>query len=152
MTEEQKQRKADLIRAKKAADPEKYKALQRIAQAKYYEKNTAARRENTRQWALANPAKSKAHYNDARKDKMLRALYGIGLEDKKIMLDNQGGLCAICNKALKIGDSTTHVDHNHTTGLVRGVLCNHCNRLLGACFDNAEVLKSAIKYLDNNNV
>ena len=46
------------------------------------------------------------------------------------MINEQDGKCAICGTRLEIGRNT-HVDHNHLTGKLRGVLCNKCNLHLG---------------------
>lgn len=50
--------------------------------------------------------------------------------------------CQICGKKEDLV-----VDHNHKTNIVRGILCNHCNRGIGHFLDNESLLKSAIKYL-----
>jgi hypothetical protein len=85
---------------------------------------------------------------DLAKDRSLRFYYNINLEQYNKMLIDQNYLCKICNKNLKEGKSP-HVDHCHTTGLVRGLLCNTCNLGLGAFKDNEESLKNAIVYLKN---
>jgi hypothetical protein len=60
----------------------------------------------------------------------------------------QRGACAICCERLDPKSRHTHVDHDHKTGKVRGLLCNHCNRMLGAAFDSPERLLMAVRYLD----
>lgn len=62
------------------------------------------------------------------------------------MLYNQNNQCAICHNEFKL-NKKTFIDHNHTTGKVRGLLCPKCNILLGNCNDDIEILKSAITYL-----
>jgi Recombination endonuclease VII len=58
------------------------------------------------------------------------------------MTDRQAGVCAICLAA-----SAEHVDHDHTTGHVRGVLCFNCNVAIGQFKDDPWVLQRAIEYL-----
>jgi hypothetical protein len=73
--------------------------------------------------------------------------------DYEKMFDGQGQKCAICGKVLlKINglrgkQSAAHVDHNHVTGEVRGLLCSMCNHLLGHATDNEEILMKAVAYL-----
>ena len=59
---------------------------------------------------------------------------------------NASGVCHICGDPL----TTPHVDHCHTTGLVRGILCNNCNTGIGMFRDNPELLRAAIDYLQRN--
>ena len=88
------------------------------------------------------------HYR--RFDAQLRHYYGIDLEDWARMYNAQGGKCAI-DPNHKLGfDRYTHVDHDHKTGEVRGLLCHHCNRALGGVMDNIEVLKKMIDYLEKH--
>jgi len=61
-----------------------------------------------------------------------------------VLLKAQKGLCLICRT---IPRSTPHLDHNHKTGEVRGVLCRGCNWGLGQFQDNPTFLKAAAKYL-----
>lgn len=72
----------------------------------------------------------------------LRRRYGIGVADVERMLAAQGGVCAICGRA-----GPEHVDHDHVTGGVRGILCFNCNGGLGHFRDNVEYLTKAITYL-----
>jgi hypothetical protein len=58
------------------------------------------------------------------------------------MFDEQGGLCAICREG-----KAAHVDHDHATGVVRGLLCFNCNGGLGNFKDQPERLHAAIGYL-----
>jgi hypothetical protein len=79
--------------------------------------------------------------------------FGLGLSDYDQMLEQQGGLCAICGREeTQINTKTDKpfslaVDHCHKTGAVRGLLCMKCNRGLGLFEDNIEVLKKALAYL-----
>ena len=60
------------------------------------------------------------------------------------MLENQKHRCAICDEIPK---KTFTIDHCHTTGVVRELLCNSCNVLLGNAKDNISILERAISYL-----
>lgn len=81
----------------------------------------------------------------------LKNNYNITLDDYFIILKEQDGKCAICNATESSHkNKTLSVDHCHTTGKIRGLLCHHCNAGLGQFRDNIEVLKNAIKYLKNN--
>lgn len=62
------------------------------------------------------------------------------------MLEAQGGTCAICKRLPE--KIRLHVDHCHTTGDVRGLLCYSCNTGLGVFRDDPEVLSEAIRYLN----
>ena len=75
--------------------------------------------------------------------------YGITLDEYNNMLDEQENTCAICFSNFKgVRDACSPVvDHNHKTGLVRGILCNSCNRGLGLMDDNIQVLQNAVIYL-----
>jgi hypothetical protein len=84
-------------------------------------------------------------------DSYLRRTYGITLAQYDMILTNQGGVCAICKKSCN-RTSTVRlcVDHDHSNGIVRGLLCFQCNVGLGKFGDSAENLKSAIDYLERN--
>lgn len=86
-------------------------------------------------------------YNAEHKDEAhrahLRRKYGITPEDTKSMLESQGGVCPICGQ-LK---SKMCVDHCHSTGAVRGILCDRCNKGIGHFCDDPSLLEAAIRYL-----
>jgi hypothetical protein len=128
--------------------------------------------ERQRQWKLANPDKVSAHSRsrylrkkeeilakqkafrannpdrarlyDRRRD--LRKNYGITEGEYDSMLLGQGGVCAICKGAEPSGRRLA-VDHCHTTGKVRGLLCSRCNPAIGLFNENVANLASAIDYL-----
>lgn len=88
------------------------------------------------------------------KDLHLRSKFGISLAEYGQMLLEQNGKCAICS-----GDEThtrggkvkaLAVDHDHSTGEIRGLLCSECNQMLGKAKDNRDILLAAIKYLDKH--
>lgn len=69
--------------------------------------------------------------------------YGITSKDRDLMVSAQGGKCAICNNKTKY----MHVDHCHTTGTIREILCANCNKGIGHFQEDIEIMKSAIDYL-----
>jgi hypothetical protein len=84
----------------------------------------------------------------------LRDRFGITLEHYDSLLASQNDVCAICN-----GPETAKrngvirrlsVDHNHSTGAVRGLLCQKCNSGIGYFRESAELLKAAITYLQTH--
>lgn len=82
----------------------------------------------------------------------LQKLYGITIEERDTMLALQGGCCAVCgtdNPQRKNADWA--VDHCHSTGKVRGILCHPCNLMLGHARDNSHTLAQAIHYLEKHN-
>lgn len=92
-----------------------------------------------------NPDRKKDY--EANKRGNLRSNYGITLEDYNDMLERQESLCKICQSDFSEFDKSPHVDHDHSTGKVRAILCHHCNLLLGHAKDNPAILQAAIDYL-----
>lgn len=78
----------------------------------------------------------------------IKAKYNLTKEVFALLLDEQGGGCAICG-----GPPTTkhgfHVDHDHETGRIRGILCHGCNTALGGAKDDPEILRKAAAYLES---
>lgn len=73
--------------------------------------------------------------------------YGLTVEDSRRLRSCQVA-CAICGRH----NQKMEVDHDHSTGLVRGLLCSRCNGALGQFCDNIELLQKAISYLEKHNV
>lgn len=90
---------------------------------------------------------------EAKKKYHLKHLFGITIDEYNKMLAKQKFRCAICKKketriAYKNGKvRSLSVDHCHTTGNIRGLLCDKCNRTLGLLKDDIEILKNMISYL-----
>lgn len=101
--------------------------------------------EDTRIWNLQN--------QQTRRDRYLKNKYNISENEYNAMLLSQNNSCIICGVEFSNvwGADAPVVDHCHTTGKVRGILCNECNRGLGYFHDNSISLENAILYLRNNN-
>ena len=84
-----------------------------------------------------------------RRDVVIRNQYGITLEQYNNMLKAQNYSCAICGEEDEVEGRRLAIDHCHTTGQVRGLLCGKCNRGLGLFYDNEDLLQKAIQYLKN---
>lgn len=84
----------------------------------------------------------------AEKDRVsnLKRTYGISLPEWNAKLEAQKGVCAICSGTCVSGRRLS-VDHNHTTGKIRDLLCGNCNHGLGKFLDNPELLLKAVDYL-----
>lgn len=77
--------------------------------------------------------------------------YGLTVEQFEAMLAEQNGACAICGRKPNYQNRAyLCVDHCHTTGRVRGLLCVPCNALLGNAQESEVVLESAMRYLNTN--
>lgn len=78
-----------------------------------------------------------------------KSQFGLTIEDYDQILASQNGQCAVC----KTTDALTprgnfNVDHSHTTGAIRGLLCQKCNMGLGHFSDDPELLRVAASYLE----
>jgi len=95
-------------------------------------------------WLYAN---SKEH-REKQRDLKLRKAYGITLQDYNDLNEFGNKVCCICEKPCPSGRQLA-VDHDHSNGVVRGLLCIKCNKGLGNFNDNIELLKAAIQYLEH---
>lgn len=121
--------------------------------------------ERKKRWRVANPEKARASVENfyvknpqARREKHLQRKYGIGLQDLYMVLDLQRGGCAICGarspgrKGRGGKESEWIVDHDHSTGKVRGVVCHPCNVIMGLAKDNPTLLRDIAHYLERAHV
>ena len=86
------------------------------------------------------------------KNRIILSKYKLSMEQVENLYIAQEKKCKICN--IEYPSVSKHkglyIDHCHTTGKVRGLLCTKCNGLLGACKDSVDLLKSAIDYIVNS--
>jgi len=84
------------------------------------------------------------------KNNRLKQSYGVTLEEYNRILGAQAGVCAICklppSGAYKSAMSL-NIDHCHTTGKIRGLLCNKCNSGIGFFQESVELTAKATEYL-----
>lgn len=119
-----------------------------------------ARRRN-KQWYTANREVALEQMRQRRLDdvngfrqKARKYNYGITLEEFNRLHAEQHGLCAICQKpetmvSRKWGLRALSVDHDHDTGVVRGLLCSNCNMGIGHLKDSLPLLRAAVTYLES---
>jgi hypothetical protein len=110
---------------------------------RWREKNREKSRASSRLWRSKNAEAAKRSDRATK----LKRTYGLTLEQFEEMLSAQGRACAICLVPLGRQPKDTHVDHCHTTGVIRGILCNDCNNVLARARDNPDVLRRAASYL-----
>jgi hypothetical protein len=112
----------------------------------YYKANRARTCAQKKAYREANRDKVFAYREKHRardKEYSLKRNYGISQAQYDQMFQSQGGKCAICSR----GDLKLSVDHCHSSGKVRGLLCTNCNTSLGGFRDSTEALLSAVQYL-----
>lgn len=104
-------------------------------QRRYYRNNRAK---------ILAAAKKRARRN------WLKKKYGMTESDYEHMLSGQAGQCFICGPNIKNPHWMKHlcIDHDHTTGKVRALICDRCNKLLGMARENSMILKSAARYIE----
>lgn len=94
--------------------------------------------------------KSKKHERKTRENR-LHKKYGLEKGEYDFILQQQNGACAICGTGDPGKRKTFAVDHDHKTGVVRGLLCFSCNVGLGHFKDDTKALSNAIHYLGGEN-
>lgn len=130
----------------------------KVCHLKYYHdnkvrNNIAAKRKVYREQNLDKCRKigreSYHRHKDHAREYHLQSTYGISTEHYNILFRQQDGKCAICGRQT---NKSLHVDHNHTTGNVRGLLCFSCNSIIGYSKESRQILTQAISYLSRYTV
>jgi len=111
----------------------------------WYQKNKERRLKEVAEYVKANPDKVEKWLLKFRCKK-----YGLTVQQYLDLKIKQNNLCAICQQPNKSERCDFHIDHDHRTGKVRGLVCNNCNRGLGYFADNPIVLRLAASYLEQN--
>jgi hypothetical protein len=132
------------------------KACNLAAKAARYQANPERARERTQRWRIANPDKYAATQaafrasggkKQADRRSHLKRKFGLTVEEYDAMLARQGGGCGICGRPPR-PDISLHVDHDHETGRIRGLLCFRCNNSLGDLDDDPVLLRAALRYVE----
>jgi hypothetical protein len=129
------------------------KACGNAVRLRRYQQNPEREIARVRAWQQANPHRVKA-WAAKNRDKRLKKLREIHLRNKfgltpdeyERILEAQGGVCGLCESPPSPGISL-HVDHDHGTGEIRGLLCVRCNNALGLFREDADLLKRAARYV-----
>lgn len=120
-----------------------------------YQADPKAAIARVKRWQQANPERVNATQRKRRaapeaklraRAEHLQRKYGMTIEQYDAMLEAQGGGCFLCGRPPR-DDISLHVDHDHSTGKVRGILCFRCNNALADFQENTDVLKKAVDYL-----
>jgi hypothetical protein len=113
-------------------------------------------------WNKANPEKAKEHHKkqyqktkhlrdpSKRRAQKLLKNFGISHAEYAEMLLSQGGRCAACGTNELGFHKHFNVDHCHTTGKIRGLLCGNCNRAIGLLRDSVETALAVALYLERH--
>lgn len=157
-------------------NPEKTKAARKSWRLRNLETIRIADAERSREYTANNKAKvsaAKAVYYQKNRERLLaksaeqrkkrdkkefyfvniKRKFGLAEEQFLLMLERQGGKCAICEDIFVSGEGrrkTANVDHCHASGTVRGLLCGGCNTGLGNLKDAPELLRRAADYLERH--
>lgn len=113
----------------------KYAAEHKLERADY---NKKYRIENRPKIYAVRKSYDRAHH--------LKKTYGITQDIYNELYTQQYGKCFLCD----IHQEILYVDHSHSTGAVRGLLCGKCNTGLGMFNDSKEVLLKALNYIDRD--
>lgn len=128
---------------------------QKGSNGKYYTRRYCpkCRREYKAKWGETegNPRRRKKYSPEHEKNQQLKIKYGITLAEYNDMLKQQGGLCFICQTPGSDLKKGLAVDHCHSTGQVRKLLCGRCNTALGSIKENFDVALSMAKYIQDYN-
>lgn len=129
---------------KKYKESEKGKILkEKMAKNPWHIRNKEYRKIRDKKYREQNKEKERIR---ARKNQI--RLYGLTEEEYDKMFQHQKGCCLICGLHQDNFKKSFHIDHCHTTGKIRGLLCRNCNVGLGHFKDSIELLNKAIKYLN----
>jgi len=103
-----------------------------------------------KKWSLDNPVRSR----ESARNRSIKHAYGITPDDYNKLLMAQDNKCAVCGTDIQTYNMghIKHfaVDHDHTTGKIRGLLCHNCNRSIGLLKEDPEVLRKAANYIERN--
>lgn len=130
---------AEKRRLRRLANYETVREQEKKSRAKNIEKHRNDSRERMKEY------RKTPRYKEVINRHRLKKKYGLTEVQHSELFTSQGNACAVCKSATA---ARWHIDHDHTTGLVRGILCQHCNLMLGHALDNPTTLRLAANYLE----
>jgi hypothetical protein len=154
--EREKNRRRNLMNS------EQFRSAENERQKEWSENNREKRRKIAARWREKNRGNIRDYarkYNvlyaqknrDSIRYKELQRVYGITKQHYDSIFDFQDGKCAICRNPFESkGKRRACIDHDHSTGKIRGILCNMCNMMIGHADENKKTLEMAIAYLDKH--
>jgi hypothetical protein len=97
-------------------------------------------------WNIAHPERTRV----LRRQSNLGIRYnGMTVDNYQTLLASQDGLCAVCHRP-PAENTFLHVDHDHATGVIRGLLHRNCNVAIGLLSDDSQLCHSAAAYLEKH--
>lgn len=138
-TPERKERKAKSLDQWRVDNPDKIKEQKR----RHYEKHKDKIDQKAKDWYENNKER---YVNNA----LLRK-YGVTLEQYNLLRAQQDFRCAVCNMHETDVGKKMFVDHDHSTGKIRKLLCTRCNVGIGMLQDNPDIMECAAKYIRDHN-
>jgi Recombination endonuclease VII len=151
------EKRLDYIRQWKKANPDKVeeyrikdlpksRARGRKWYYKHHEENKLKMRQYHKEWVQKNKSKRK---KIVRRSALKQ--YGLTEEQYEQLLNKQNNCCAIWDTLKIEGRNNLHIDHDHETGTIRGLLCSNCNTALGLLKENLILFNKAVNYLSRRN-
>lgn len=137
-------------------DKTKDKAYRKAYSKKYYQEHKQQLKKCASEHYYKNKGKKKRYakkYREEHKEEdfewRIKRNFGLSKDDWNILFSKQSGCCAICGKHQKDLRRKLGIDHNHSTGQIRGLLCNPCNAAIGSLRADSgiELLQKAIEYI-----
>ena len=114
-----------------------------------YQQNKAAYKARSKAWKKANPEKKQF----SNRKNFIKRTYGLSWEEYELMYNKHEGRCAVCKIFLQLApkqddrDQSACIDHNHSTGEIRGLLCRRCNIAIGFFDENTDRMLNAAAYI-----
>ena len=133
---------------------EKNKERENALAREYHARNREKVLLNQKKYRKNNPEIIKKLRNkhkptpETQRVRRLKHRYKLHAHEFDLLVLLQGNACAICRKIFE--GKNCHVDHNHETGKVRGLLCHNCNVGIGSLQDSASLLRIAASYIEQN--
>lgn len=115
------------------------------------EENKIKAKEYSTVYREKNKDKIKEHKlksKESQKIKRLKKVYNLSVEEYDSLIEQQGNKCKVCEVSFE--ENWINIDHCHSTGKIRGLLCVCCNLALGGAKDDINILNKLINYLEES--